>query len=203
VGLRSLLDRPVLYQWVQKLFGAERARRRFLDQYVEPEAGLRVLDLGCGPADLLRHLGDVHYVGVDLSEAYIRQAEADYGSRGEFHCARLGGPEPLPGGPYDRVLAVGLLHHLDDTSADRLLRQAAQVLAPGGALVTLDCCYAPNQSGLSRWMVSRDRGEHVRRAEAYPVLAAPYFEDAYVDVLHNLLRIPYTHAAMVCRKEAV
>lgn len=202
MGLRGLLDRPILYQTVQKLFGAERARRRFLEQYVEPEPGMRVLDLGCGPADLLRHLGDVRYVGIDLNEAYIRQAQADFGSRAEFYCRRLGDSEPLPGGPYDRVLAVGLLHHLDDECADRLLQQAAAVLAPGGALVTLDCCYAPNQSGLSRWMVSQDRGEHVRRAEAYPVLAAPYFQDAYVDVLHNLLTIPYTHAAMVCRQEA-
>lgn len=201
MGLRALLDRPVIYQWVQRLFGAERARRRFLDQYVELEPGLRVLDLGCGPADLLRHLGDVRYVGIDLNPAYIEQAKGDFGQRGEFHCQRLGSDDSLPGGPYDRVLAVGLLHHLDDDSADRLLKQAASVLAPEGTLVTLDCCYAANQSGLSRWLVSRDRGEYVRRAEAYPVLAAPYFQDAYVDVLHNLLTIPYTHAAMVCRAE--
>ncbi len=202
MGLRAaLLDRPWFYQAMQDLVGASRLRRLFLERYVEAEPGQKVLDLGCGPADLLRHLGNVDYVGVDLNPAYIEKARQEYGQRAEFHCQRLGGDSPLPAGPFDRILAVGLLHHLDDDAADRLLGQAASALKPGGALVTIDCCYDPNQSGLSRRLVSLDRGEHVRRAESYVVLASPYFQDALVDVHHNLLRIPYTHAAMVCRRE--
>ena len=43
-----------------------------------------MLDLGCGPGELLPYLGDVHYIGVDVSEEYIASAKESFGTRAEF-----------------------------------------------------------------------------------------------------------------------
>ena len=120
--------------------------------------------------DLVRHLGDVRYVGVDVSEAYIESARRHYGDNAEF---RLGDAtrvdDDLRG--FDLVLAFGVVHHLDDDGARRLFAGAAQALEPTGRMVAVDPAFAEGQSGAARWVISRDRGSNVRTAEAYARLA--------------------------------
>lgn len=196
----ALLDRPRFYRWVQNLLGARRLQRTFLRRYVQPGGGDRILDLGCGPGYLLEELHEVQYVGIDLNPAHIVEALRRYPGRARFFCQRLGTDEPLPKGPFDRVLAVGLLHHLDDESVRRLMGQAAAELAPGGRLVTIDCCFAPQQSFWSRWLVSRDRGQFVRQPHQYEALARAAFPSVESAVHHNLLRIPYSHTVLCCQR---
>ncbi|HEY8866069.1 MAG TPA: hypothetical protein VIM22_03990, partial [Solirubrobacteraceae bacterium] len=52
-GWHAALSSARLYSLVQRALGAENARRRLLADHVHPRAGERVLDLGCGPADIL------------------------------------------------------------------------------------------------------------------------------------------------------
>jgi tRNA (cmo5U34)-methyltransferase len=46
--------------------------------------------------------------------------------------------DPLPGGPFDLVLSVLAVHHLDGPGKADLFRRVAAVLAPGGRLVLGD-----------------------------------------------------------------
>ena len=45
----QLLRNPVLYDSVQRIAGADRVRREFVEHIVRPDKGVRLLDLGCGP----------------------------------------------------------------------------------------------------------------------------------------------------------
>jgi SAM-dependent methyltransferase len=97
----------------------------------------------------------------------------------------------------DVVLAVGVLHHLDDGDAARLFTLAGSALAPGGRVITYDPCFAPAQGALARFLVSRDRGRHVRSPDGYEALARRAFSQVAATLLQGHLRIPYT-ATVLC-----
>lgn len=195
----ALLGHARFYQLFQSLLGAGRLRRTFVDRYLQPLPGQTLLELGCGPADLHKYLMEVNYVGVDAHPPYLELARRRLPAAARLQQLRLGGESPLPDGPFDRIAAVGLLHHLDDVEVDRLFAQCRAALPPGGRMATIDACWHTDQNDLSRWLVSRDRGGFVRHSEAYARLARRHFDDVEVQVHHGLLRIPYTHAALVCR----
>lgn len=200
-GIRAILNNPKVYDFFQHLMGGKSARRELVDRYVRPVTGNRVLDIGCGTGNILDYLPDVEYFGFDLSERYINEASRRYQARGHFKCAlveqeTLGGMEP-----FDIVLAFGLLHHLNDEQALSLMRLACSALHEGGRLVTIDPCFAEGQSLLSRFLVSRDRGQNVRSPKQYRKLACAVFPQAKIsgEVRHRLW-IPYTHWIMECQK---
>jgi SAM-dependent methyltransferase len=157
-----------------------------------------VLDIGCGPADVLDDMPGIEYVGVDVSERYIEDARARFGVRGSFTVADVKEVDARALGEFDGVHAHGLLHHVDDTLASRVCALAAEVLGPSGRFVTADPCFHPDQSRLARFTVSRDRGTAVRTADEYRALAEPWFERVEVVLDHSPLRIPHTAAVLVC-----
>jgi SAM-dependent methyltransferase len=195
-GLRSVLSIPMVYETFQRVVGSHRVRRELVDAYVEPRPGLRVLDIGCGPGDLVTYLPDVEYTGLDLSESYIASARRRFGDRGRFFAARVSDLEPTELGHFDVVIAKSLLHHIDEDEALHLFDAASAVLAEGGVLVTLDAAYTPDMSKAARFVVSRDRGQSILTPQGYEALARRAFRDVDVRVYHNLLRMPYTHIIM-------
>lgn len=198
--LREILQIPRLYTAYQRLVGAIRARQAFLDRWVQPRAGQRILDIGCGPGDLLEMLPPVHYAGIDPCRSYIERARKRWGERGRFECAEASGanlPDPCT---YDVVLAVGVLHHIDDLEAGRLFRLAARALRPNGTLFTLDGCRAEGQSWGQSLMLRLDRGRHIRDREAYESLARRSFRSVTGAYEPGLMRIPYPLVILTCRR---
>jgi SAM-dependent methyltransferase len=196
--LKSILAKPWAYRLFSKVVGTRRGRATYVRRFIRPWPGARVLDLGCGPADILGALPDVEYVGVDISSEYIRAAQERYGPRGQFVCGSAVDYVVERAGSFDIVLANGVLHHLDDREADGLLRVAREALKPQGRFVSLDGCYVANQSLLARWMLDNDRGQYVRAREEYLRLATAVFGTVESHICHRLLNVPYTHIIMVC-----
>jgi len=188
------------YNIFQGAVGGSGSIRTYLSEHVRPQPGDHVLDIGCGTATILDSLPGVHYVGVDLSPGYVRQASSRYGGRAEFHCQSIeqfvvGNP-----GTFDIVMANGVVHHLDDASAAALFSAARLALKPTGRLLTRDGCYVPDQSRIARWLISNDRGRHVRNESQYVQLASSCFATVHTRIRHDLLRVPYTHLIMECSR---
>jgi len=198
MGLRSILSLPAVYRAFTGSVAARDFRQVYVNEHVRPRAGDRVLDIGCGPADILRYLPEVEYVGIDISPRYIAAARARYGSRGTFACQPVEEFVVDRAGCYDLVLATGVVHHLDDAAAAQLFRAARTALRPGGRLVTIDGCFVAGQSRAARFLLSRDRGQFVRPLEEYLRLAREAFPDVEPCVRHDLLRIPFTHLILEC-----
>lgn len=198
-GFRSLLSNPYIYSALQSVFGGHQARMNFVNNFIKPKPGMNILDVGCGPSDIFEYLPFSQYWGFDISESYIARAKAKYGSRGSFICKQLEPLDLISLPKFDIVLALGLIHHLDDTSAHRVLGLCYDALKAGGKLVTIDGCFHPNQNPIAKFLLRHDRGRNVRSESEYKFLVDKFFPNSIVTVRHQSW-IPYTHCIMVCQK---
>ncbi|WP_230534602.1 class I SAM-dependent methyltransferase [Microvirga roseola] len=176
-GLRAVLSHPWVYNLSQALMGANRNRRWLQRDFIQAQPGERVLDVGCGTADILSVLPDVEYVGFDISEPYIRHARERWGDRGSFFAQHLDDRSLVPHGRFDLVLATGFLHHLDDDEVRGLLALLATCLRPDGRVITVDPCFSKDQNPVAKFIISKDRGRNVRSPEEYEVLARGDFHN--------------------------
>ncbi len=200
--MRDLLRIPAVYKsFAHFVTGNGRFIETYVQKHIRAQSGDKILDIGCGPGSILDVLPkNCTYTGFDLSDSYINSAKKNYGDRASFFVSgvetKLIGALPN----QDLVIATGVLHHLPDNLAQILLRIAWSNLKPGGRLVTSDGCFTQGQPWLNRWVVGMDRGEFVRQAPLYRDLANGCFKDVELSVYHDLLRIPYSHAIMECKR---
>ncbi len=197
---RSALSHPSIYEFFKIIIKGRDVRYLYVKKYIKPKEGDRVLDIGCGPANILEHFPNVEYVGFDIEKKYIDSAIKYFGSRGQFFCKKLSRDVLGEKTEFDIVIAIGVLHHLNDDEAMELFELANSVMKSSSRLITVDGCYTDGQSGLARFILSRDRGRYVRTKEAYINLASKVFSDIKVNIHDDLLRIPYTHIVMECSK---
>ena len=108
--------------------GIERSRRnrryfydyltRVLRTRIPP--GQRILDIGCGSGHLLAALEPSSGVGIDLSAPAVAAAVESYGS-GPLRFLHGDAADPAvlarAGGPFDVILLVNVVTHLDDVQA--------------------------------------------------------------------------------------
>ena len=197
-GLRSFLSKPAAYDFLQNLLGASKGRQHIADTLIRAKPGDRVLDMGCGTADILEFLPDVDYFGFDSSIEYIEAARSRYGNRGTFIHGIVGEAEVPDGKAFDIALAIGVLHHLQDKDAQSLFKTAREHLSPGGRLVTIDGCYEKGQFPLKTLILKMDRGNYVRYADHYVRLAQTSFAEPKVTMARRALPVPYTHIYLDC-----
>ncbi|MEO5821202.1 MAG: methyltransferase domain-containing protein [Vicinamibacteraceae bacterium] len=112
----------------------------FLQEALLPQAGERVLDVGCGAGTaelILSSLqpGGVHFVGVDLVRSRLRDArramheQAVAAELAAADAARL----PFAPASFDAAFAVAVLQHVAKSRA--VIDDLRRVLRPGGRLV--------------------------------------------------------------------
>ncbi len=201
--MKQVLKHPAIYQLYQELGGFFGARVRAIRQYLPLAPGMKVIDIGCGPGYIVRHLpAGIDYVGLDIDEPSIAHARARFGNRGRFDTRFFDAAAVDDLGPVDVVMMNGVMHHIGDADLAATLACVKAALKPGGALFTLDGCYAPGQSRIDKWLLDNDRGVHVRDAAGYRALLGGTFGDVALHIRNDLSRLPYTFAIGVARKPA-
>jgi SAM-dependent methyltransferase len=181
VEIRSILRFPVVYETYQRLVGGMYMREESL-RVLGPKAGHRVLDIGCGPAYYLKNMPDLEYHGFDTDPTYIEHARRKFGHRATFHCEPFTEETAKGLGTFDRVLMLGLLHHLNDEDCHNLLSLIGKVLRPGGRALALETVVHPVQNPIEHALAVNDRGEYVRHPEGFNGLAERHFSqvDGYL-----------------------
>src|SRR6516165_10480937 len=166
-SIYSLLNLPFVYRLFRTLVRGNGCSI-YVSEYVRPVPGEKLLDIGCGPGDILEALPAVDYLGFDINPKYVQAAQKRFGRRGRFFSGDVGLTAiDREAASFDLVLATGVLHHLDDNHAVSLFKVARRALKPGGRLITYDGCFVAGQPKLARFVVSRDRGQYVRESAEY------------------------------------
>jgi SAM-dependent methyltransferase len=198
-----ILKYPHAYQIVQDLIGGTRARQWTIQRYVDIKPGQSVLDLGCGPGDLLRLLPQdkgFQYVGIDLSKEYLQVAEKLSSPSIRFLHGDCTNFLPLIGGArFDWILCMGLLHHISDRAVESLLAAAARSLTEEGSVVCLEPTLSPDHSWFTKATMSLDRGEHIRYEDAWRTLFEERFHQVSISWLKGAFRIPYEKTVCISR----
>jgi SAM-dependent methyltransferase len=106
-------------------------RNDVLRQFLAPGPSDTVIDLGCGSGKALVWNADTgaYQVGIDASPYFAREARADLD-------LVLGDLRRLPFAPgaFSKGYAVDVFEHVSHEALVDVLREAARVLTPGGAL---------------------------------------------------------------------
>ena len=170
----------------------------------------RVLDVGCGPGDLLRAMARRHpgwgaLVGFDLSPGMARRAaeqarDLPPGPSDQDLVHFFTGDAqalPFPDASFDVVMARHMLYHVPDI--DRAVAEAARVLRPGGALLatTNGARTMPEyQAYLERaaagfpGLVNAETVSDRFSLEGGPAFLAPHFGRVETHTLLGVLRFP-------------
>ena len=163
------------------------------DEYIQAQPGQRLLDVGCGYGDLSHHLPGVDYVGIDLNEDYITYARRSGREGTRFEVASVTNLREEDFGRFDCVVAIGVLHHVNDSEATSFLRALPDVLRPGGRFVAAEPVWYPEQRTTARVLAALDRGRFVRSQEGYEQLLSPWFATTDSEIRNDLFWFPYTH----------
>jgi cyclopropane fatty-acyl-phospholipid synthase-like methyltransferase len=166
VNVIGLLENPMVWRvsryWLDKTFGLYRKRISQMRSWGILEGAPSVLDIGCGIGHYAI-LTQGRYLGVDLSEKYIRLAKRIHCQPNkEFRCVdvRLIWEERSQ---FDVVLLVDFLHHLSDEFSIEMLKTARQLAKK--YVVSFEPII-PQTNPVGKWIVAHDRGMHMRSLEA-------------------------------------
>ena len=152
----------------------------FLQDALLPQAGERVLDVGCGAgtAELILSAlqpGGVHFVGIDLLRARLRDARRAMREQGVAAELATADAARLPFAPasFDAAFAVAVLQHVPQPRA--VIDGLRRVLRPGGRLVL-----AEPDNAARYWFSDPASGHEVfaRATEFYSLVEEAAGEDA-------------------------
>ena len=170
----------------------------FVDRFGEyfPDfSGGRVLDVGCGPADIpvrfARRYATCHVLGVDASEPMIRLGQeavqrAGLGERITLRCERF---EAIAGANvFDAALSNSLLHHLPNPL--QFWHKLRQLVKPGAPVLVMDLL-RPDSREEAQAIVDRYAATEpdILRRDFYNSLMAAFTED---EVTSQLARMNLT-----------
>jgi ubiquinone/menaquinone biosynthesis C-methylase UbiE len=122
------------------------SNQRFVDHLVanHSKALRNVIDIGCGPCDVMLRLADacpdIHIIAIDGSAAMI--ILANQAVRTAHHEARITVMQgfipglSVPEHSFDAILSKDLLHHLPDPAV--LWREAQRLGRPGATVCVMD-----------------------------------------------------------------
>ncbi|MBR3873893.1 MAG: methyltransferase domain-containing protein [Clostridia bacterium] len=125
----------------------------WIAQHYHIQPGMRVLELGCGTAEIWkapeRYLPDnASLLLTDLSEGMLCTARSNVSPRANVSFAQVDIQAiPYADSSFDLVIANAMLYHVPDI--DKALSEAMRVLKPGGRFI----CSTSGDHSIASWLV--------------------------------------------------
>jgi 2-polyprenyl-3-methyl-5-hydroxy-6-metoxy-1,4-benzoquinol methylase len=194
----QILSYPFFYILSQKIMSSLSFNETIIKKYVKKKH-INVLDIGCGPADILESLNNLNYYGYDINESYINFARSKYKEKKpKLFCKKFSKKELKKLPKFDVILLSGLIHHLNDQESKQLLILCKKILKKKGKLITIDPILIKNQNPIARLLVKLDRGLNVRNKNNYLKLFKKYFKSCSNKIYIQKF-IPYTMFVTCCK----
>ena len=195
--LYSILSHYFFYSLFQKIMSGTSFRNKIVKKFITKN-NVNVLDIGCGPAEILDSLTKVNYFGYDINSNYINYAKKKYKEKGKFFCKKFTSKDIKNLPKFDHILLLGILHHLNDQEINKLMKLIKKVLKKEGNIITEDPIFVENQNRIAKFIIRMDRGNNVRDKKGYINVMEKYFSKVKNKVYHQKF-IPYTWFVMNCK----
>jgi ubiquinone/menaquinone biosynthesis C-methylase UbiE len=128
----------------------------------------RTLDLGCGTGIYARFFPPQSYVGADIDPDYIAAAQSKFPNH--RFLVQDATQTSFQDGEFDACMISGVLHHLDDELATQMVKEAARVVRPDGAIIIWEDIPAPRWNLIGHVIHRLDLGSHIRTPAGYRAL---------------------------------
>lgn len=185
-----VLSYPKVYSLAMRLFVAK-DRIGYLESFIGFKPNENVLDVGCGPANILRSLNiSINYTGIDLNPKYISSASSRFGSFAKFLTLNVDELANLNLEKFDKILVLGTLHHLSDDQVHSLLYTTSKLLSDNGELITHDPVRSTDQNRISKTLMDFDRGKYIRFDNHHLSLFSKYFDVSF-QIKDDVMKFPY------------
>lgn len=134
--------------------------------------GSVVLDFGCGTGMFCEIFNKNGYVGVDISESRILYARKKYP---DYRFEQFTDLNHFNKVKFDKILCLGVLHHIDNDMISKLLSKFYEMLNSNGIVLAIEPTIT-NFNLRDRLICSLDRGAYVRSQKDYLDLIPNQFE---------------------------
>ena len=198
-SLYNFINNPIVYIIFQRIMSGTSFRKKIIKNNIKKN-NIKVLDIGCGPAEILQYIPEATYYGYDIDKRSILYAKNKYkNKKHNFFCKHFSKNELNKLPKFDYVILFGILHHLNDKEINDILCLCKKAMKKNATLLTEDPIFIENQNLIARFLISRDRGMNVRKKQNYIHLINKHFNNIKSKITRQFF-IPYTWFSMICKK---
>ena len=195
----NLINSPAIYKLIQKIMMGTSFRKKIIENNIKKE-NLNILDIGCGPAEVIDNFPHSNYYGFDIDKRSIQYAKKKYPSSNfHFYCKKFKKSELKKLPKFDFVILFGILHHLNNNEVKLILNLCKKKMKKNSKLLTADPIFIDNQNKIAKFFISKDRGKNVRKKNEYLSLIKSSFKKFKIKITHQSFP-PYTWFSSICIK---
>lgn len=195
----NFINSPLVYRIIQYIMSGTSFRNSIIKKNIK-KSNLKILDIGCGPAQILEQIPRCDYYGYDIDQRSIQYAKKKYRKKNyHFYCKKFNKTEIKKLPKFDFVIFFGILHHLSNKEADKMLTLCKRIMKKNSKLLTEDPILVEKQNIIAKFLIEKDRGINVRQKKEYINLLKKHFKKIKNKVTHQFF-IPYTWFTTICSK---
>ena len=195
----NFINSPLVYRIIQYIMSGTSFRNSIIKKNIK-KSNLEILDIGCGPAQILEQIPRCDYYGYDIDQRSIQYAKKKYRQKNyHFYCKKFDKTEIKKLPKFDFVIFFGILHHLSNKEADKMLTLCKRTMKKNSKLLTEDPILLEKQNIIAKFLIEKDRGINVRQKKEYINLLKKHFKKIKNKVTHQFF-IPYTWFTTICSK---
>ena len=117
----NFINNPLVYKFIQNVMSGTHFRNEIIKKNII-KSNVKILDIGCGPAEILEHIPDCKYYGYDIDLRSIKYAKKKYYQKNyHFYCKKFNEGELKKLPKFDYIIFFGILHHLNNKEAHKIL----------------------------------------------------------------------------------
>ena len=170
--INQIFESPIIYSYWSKPFIGPKLQA--IAKLIPNYQGMRVLDIGCGPASNTEFFKTTSYTGIDINPRYIEYAQKRYPDKifmVQDACALNLESR------YDLVIINSLLHHLPNQAGESLFLHLQTILNVNGKIIFLEPLIPQTNEYIKSYMMKLDRGKFFRTYDQYTQLFGSILEN--------------------------